>query len=139
MPFPVRGLLAGLAIGIAGTLLVTHLTGPSKSVPEQLESALHCDDGAADQTAAIAHHTGGYSLWAATHAERLLGIGCDAGPATIYMRYSPYRSMLDHALATMRGYGPVCVVEPGLFGGRALGPKLLGELCDDVGGEVRVL
>jgi hypothetical protein len=134
-----KGLLAGLALGIAGTLLVVHFSGPSKSVPEKLEEALHCDDGPVDQTAAIAHRVAGYSVWAATHAERLMGVGCDAGPATIYLRFSPYRSTLDDALATMRGYGPVCVVDSGLFEGRALGGGLLDELCDEVGGEVKRL
>ena len=138
-PSVLKGLLVGLVLGIVGTLLVAHFTGPSQSVPEKLEEALHCDDGAVDQTAAIAHHTAGYSLWAATHANRLMGVGCDAGPATIYMRFSPYRSTLAHALATMRGYGRVCVVDPGFFGGRSLGGDLLNELCDEVGGEVRSL
>jgi hypothetical protein len=139
MPSALKALLAGLVLGIAGTLLVVHFTGPSQSVPEKLEEALQCEDGPVDQTAAIAHHTAGYSAWAATHAMRLMGIGCDAGPATIYMRFSPYRSTLAHALATMRGYGPVCVVDSGLFGGRSLGGGLLNDLCDEVGGEVRRL
>jgi hypothetical protein len=139
MPSVLKGLVAGLVLGIVGTVLVVHFTGPSKSVPEKLEEALHCHDGAVDQTAAIAHHTSGYSLWAATHAVRLMGVGCNTGPATIYMRFSPYRSDLDHALATMRGYGPVCVVDPGFFGGRSLGGGLLADLCDDVGGEIRRL
>ncbi len=134
-----KGLGVGLLLGIAGTLLVVHVTDPEKSVPERLEEALHCEDGPADSTAAVAHHTAGYSIWAATHAERLLGIGCDAGPATIYMRFSPYRSTLEHAMATMRGYGRVCVVDSGLFGGRSLGGDLLKELCDEVGGEIRDL
>ena len=139
MPSVLKGLFAGLALGIAGTLLVVHLTGPSKSVPEKLEEALHCDDGPVDQTAAIAHRVAGYSLWAVMHADRLVGVGCDAGPGTIYMRFSPYRSTLDDALATMRGFGPVCVVDSGLFEGRALEGNLLDELCDEVGGEVRRL
>ena len=66
-------------------------------------------------------------------------IGCDAGPATIYMRFSPYRSTLEDALATMRGYGRVCIVDSGLFEGHSLGGGLLDELCDEVGGEVRSL
>ena len=139
MSSTLKGLGVGLILGIAATLLVVHISGPEKNVPERLEEALHCDDGPVDQTAAIAHHTAGYSVWAATHADRLLGVGCDAGPATIYMRFSPYRSTLEHALATMRRYGPVCVVEPGLFGGRQLGGNLLDELCDEVAGEVRDL
>lgn len=138
-PSLLKGLLAGLLLGIVGTLLVPHFTGPSKSVPEKLEDALQCDDGPVDQTAAIAHRVSGYSVWATTHAERLMGIGCDAGPATIYMRFGLYRSTVDDALASMRGYGSVCVVDSGLFGGRSLGGGLLNELCDEVGGEVRSL
>jgi hypothetical protein len=55
------------------------------------------------------------------------------------MRFSPHRATVDRALATMRGYGPVCVVEHGLFGGRQLGAGTFDELCDEVGGDVRDL
>ncbi len=39
----------------------------------------------------------------------------------------------------MRGFGPVCVVRNGFFGGRSLGGGLLPRLCETVGGRVRVL
>jgi hypothetical protein len=132
-------LAIGLVLGIAGTLLVSHVSGQGENVAEQLEAALRCDDGPINQTAAIAHHTAGYSLWASTHAERLYGIGCDAGPATILLEFSPYGSDLEHALATMRGFGAVCVVHHGVFEGRSLGSQLLRELCSDVGGQIRVV
>jgi hypothetical protein len=119
-------------------VLGSHVTA-GMSVPERLEEELRCDGGPIDQTAAIAHHTAGYSVWATTHAVRLLGVGCGAGPATIYMRFSPHRATVDRALATMRGYGPVCVVEHGLFGGRQLGAGTFDELCEEVGGDVRDL
>jgi hypothetical protein len=116
-----------------------HFTAEAnKSTPERLEEALHCDDGPIDQTAATAHHTSRYSVWAATHAVRLYGIGCDAGPATIFLEFSPYKSDLEHALATMRGFGAVCVVNYGLFHGRHLSPIKLEDLCEEVDGEIRV-
>jgi hypothetical protein len=65
-----------------------------------VEEALHCDDGWVYQDAATAHHTAGYSRWAATHAHPIYGIGCDTGPATIYLQFRPYVDRyLDHALA----------------------------------------
>ena len=134
-----RFLIAGVLIGAAGTLLVVHFAGGSdKSIPERLEEALHCDDGVADLPAAIAHHTAGFSEWAVMHADRISGIGCDAGPATVYMRYSPYGLDTKHALATLDGYGPVCVVDHGFFEGRSLNQGQLLELCESVGGKIAV-
>lgn len=134
-----KPLIAGVLIGVVGTLLVAHFAGGSdKSIPERLEEALHCDDGVADLPAAIAHHTAGFSEWAVTHANRISGIGCDAGPATVYMQYSPYGSDTNHALATLDGYGPVCVVDHGFFDGRSLNQGQLPELCDSVGGKIAV-
>jgi len=135
----VSNLVAGLILGVAGTLLVMHFTAEAtKGTPERLEEALHCDDGPIDQTAATASRAGRYSVWAATHAVRLYGVGCDAGPATILLEFSPWKSDLDHAIATMRGFGPVCVVNHGFFDGRLLKPIQLEDLCAEVGGEIRV-
>jgi hypothetical protein len=134
----VGALVIGLALGIAGALLVSNVAGQDENVAERLEAALQCDDGPVNQTAAIAHHTAGYSPWASTHAERLYGIGCDAGPATILLEFSPYRSQLQHALATMSGFGAVCVIGHGFFGGQSLKP-LFRELCEHVGGKIEVV
>jgi hypothetical protein len=129
------GLLVGAAVALAVVLLIDRA---DRGVPERLEAALHCDDGPSEQTAAIASRAGRYSTWAATHASRLYGIGCDAGPATIYIQFSPYRSTLERALATMRGFGPLCVVDHGFFDGRLLSPIKLRDLCDEVDGEIRI-
>jgi hypothetical protein len=132
-----KGLAAGLALGVVGTLLVAHFTA-DENIADRLEDALHCDDGWVYQTAATAHHTAGYSMWAATHGSPMYGIGCNTGPATIYLQFSPYRRQVAHALATMEGYGPVCVVDHGFFEGRSLGPVRLQDLCAEVGGEIRI-
>jgi hypothetical protein len=133
-------LVVGLMLGVAGTLLIVHFTAEAnESTSERLEEALHCDDGPINQTAATASRTGRYSVWAATHAVGLYGIGCDAGAATILLEFSPYKSDLEHALATMRGFGPVCVVNYGFFDGRLLKPIQLEDICAEVGGEIRVL
>jgi hypothetical protein len=134
-----KPLVAGVLIGVSGTLLVAQLAESSeKEVPERLEEALHCSDGPVSLPAAIAHHTGRYSEWAVTHAIRIVGIGCDTGPATIFMQFSPYRSELAHALATIRGFGTVCVVDHGVFDGKSLnGRTELEELCSAVDGEMR--
>lgn len=132
-------LIAGVLIGVVGTLLIVHSAGDSdKTIPERLEEALHCDDGVADLPAATAHHTAGFSEWAVTHADRISGIGCDAGPATVYMHYSPYGPDTKHALATLDEYGPVCVVDHGFFEGRTLNRGQLLALCDSVGGKIAV-
>lgn len=130
----------GLLLGVVGTLLVFYATSlGGKSVPEELESALHCSDGASDLPASIARHTAGYSEWAATHASRIYGIGCDAGPATVFLQFSPYRHEVEHALASIRGFGAVCVVDHGIFSGKSLnGRAQLEELCSDVGGQIEV-
>lgn len=130
----------GLLLGVMGTLLVVYATSiGGKSVPEELESALHCSDGAADLPASIARHTAGYSEWASTHASRIYGIGCDAGPATVFLQFSPYRHEVQHALASIRGFGAVCVVHYGIFDGKSLnGRGQLEELCSDVGGRIEV-
>ena len=135
-----KGLIAGLLLGIAGTFLVTQFTSDSKNTAEKLEAALHCDDGPSDQTAATASRVGRYSEWAAMHAIRLYGVGCDAGPATIVLEFSPYvyRSSVERALTTMRGFGPVCVVGDSFFDGRLLKPLSLRDLCSSVGGEIRI-
>lgn len=54
------------------------------------------------------------------------------------MQYSPYGSDTKHALATLDGHGPVCVVDHGFFGGRSLNRGQLPELCDSVGGKIAV-
>jgi hypothetical protein len=136
-----KPLIAGVILGVIGTLLVGYISArEGRSVPDALEEALHCSDGPVDLPASIAQRTGGYSSWAATHAERIFGIGCDAGPATIYLQFSPYRSELAHALASIRGFGPVCVVDHGVFDGKSLNGKgELEELCSEVNGELRVI
>ena len=130
----------GLLLGAVGTLLVfyaTSLTG--KSVPEKLEDSLRCTDGVTDLPAVIARRTAGYSDWATAHASRIYGIGCNAGPATVFLQFSQYRHEVDHALASIRGFGPVCVVDHGIFGGRSLnGRSQFEELCSDVGGQIKV-
>ena len=137
-----KALLAGLLLGVATTLLVVHFTDDDKdqNTAERLEAALHCDDGPSNQTAAGASRIGRYSKWAATNAIRLYGVGCDAGPATIVLEFSPYvyRSSVERALKTMRGFGPVCVVGDSFFDGRLLKPLSLRDLCSEVGGEVRI-
>jgi hypothetical protein len=132
------GLIVGLIVGVVGTFLFVHFSKDT-SVGEELADALGCSPPV-NQQAAIAHHTSGYSEWAATHAIRILGVGgCETGPATIYMRFSPYGDDLQHALASMHGFGPVCVVRHGLFEGRSLNSGELESLCAMVGGTVHKL
>ena len=147
MPAWLKGLMAGLLIGVAGMLLVDHLTG-DKGVPEQLAEAIGCSegsDGVHPSTAARAHRMFdgpyGYSWFAATHAERVLGVnGCDpVGPATSYLEFDEGTEM-SHVLATLDNFGAVCVVGQAVFEGKVLdGREHLEELCEEVGGELKIL
>ena len=143
-----KGLVAGLLIGVAGMLLVGHLTEGAEGVPERLAEAIGCSegsDGVHPSTAARAHRMFdgpyGYSWFAATHAERVLGVnGCDpVGPATGYLEFGEEIEM-GHVLATLDNFGAVCVVGQAVFEGKVLnGREHLEELCEEVGGELEVL
>jgi hypothetical protein len=101
-----------------------------------LEAALECPDDPTDVPAAIAHHSGGYPEWVVDHADRIYGVGCNLGPGAIFLQYSPYGPDVKHALAALRDFGPVCVIDHGLFDGRALDKGQLGDLCSKVGGKI---
>lgn len=129
---------------MAATLVVQHFTADEQGVPEQLSEALGCSGGVHPSTAAAAHHAGGgpdgFSWFAATHAERILGInGCDSvGPATTYLEFGD-QTDVDHVLATLDHFGAVCVVNRAIFEGTLLdGRTQLEELCTEVGGELKV-
>lgn len=142
-----KGLAAGLLIGAVATLLVSSIVDSDKDLPERIAEELGCSDGADGvhpSSAARAHHAfdgpHGYSWFAATHAERVLGItGCgDAGPATAYLEFSDYMDM-RHVLATLDNFGAVCQVDQALFEGKVLdGRSHLEDLCDAVGGELKI-
>jgi hypothetical protein len=135
----VKGLLAGLIAGIAGTLLVVHLTD-GEDLPQELADALHCS-APIPQTAAGVHHgqVGSISWFAATHADRIAYVGCDLGPGTRYLHY-PGRFPMSHVLATLDRVGAVCVKDEAFFDGALLnGRDQLEELCSDVGGRLAVL
>jgi len=143
-----KGLLAGLLIGVAGTLLVGHFTGDHEELPERIAGELGCSDGADGihpSTAARAHRyfgpSDGFSWFAVTHAERILGInGCDTfSPATSYLEFGDGIEM-EHVLATLNNFGAVCLVSHAVFEGKVLnGRPLLEELCSAVDGELKVL
>ncbi|HKT83777.1 MAG TPA: hypothetical protein VJQ84_08070 [Solirubrobacterales bacterium] len=135
----------GLLIGVVATLLAGYVIEErDKDVPEQLTEALGCSDGIYPSSAAAVHHAPpGYhrfSWFAATHAERILGInGCEpVGPATTYLEFGDWMNM-RHVLATLDNLGAVCVVGQALFDGELLsGRAQLEELCDTVGGQLEV-
>ncbi len=132
-----KGALVGATLGVAAVLLVSALTRGS-NVEQELADGLNCP-GPDGSTAAIAHHTAGYSLYAADHASSIFGEGCEAGPATTFIRFGG-KQYFHRPLASMRGYGAVCLVDNGLFGGRNLnGKKQLEDLCEHVGGSLSVL
>lgn len=140
-----KGLTAGVLIGVAGFLLINRLGGDSRGTPEQLAAALGCSAGVNPSSAAAAHHANdgpyGYSWFAATHAEQVLYInGCDpVGPGTHYLQFSPYTQM-SHVLATLRYFKAVCVVDHAIFDGKLLNDRAhLKELCAEVGGKLKVL
>lgn len=147
MPAWLKGLIAGLLIGVAGMLLVDRVGG-DQGVPEQLAEVLGCSDGSEGvhpSTAARAHRMFdgpyGYSWFAATHAERVLGVnGCDpVGPATSYLEFDEGTEM-SHVLATLNNFGAVCVVGQAVFEGKVLdGRTHLEEVCEEVGGELEAL
>jgi hypothetical protein len=133
-----KGFVVGALVCAAGLLLHNEVTDDGSSVPQQISDALGCSSPAS-QTAAYAHRGPGYSLFAASHADRILGIGgCETGPATMYLRFGSSIE-LRHALATLKGYGPLCVLDNAIFEGRVLSSRNeLEELCAKVGGAVKV-
>lgn len=140
-----RGLIAGLLIGVVATLLVQHFTTSDQDLPEQIAEELGCSGGVHPSTAAAAHHAwggpNGFSWFSVTHAERILGVnGCDSvGPATTYLEFGDQIEMRN-VLATLDNFGSVCVVGQSVFEGKLLnGRDQLGELCEKVGGELKVL
>ncbi|MGB7587868.1 MAG: hypothetical protein WBM00_04090 [Solirubrobacterales bacterium] len=135
----IKGLIAGVLVGIAVVLLVGRFTGDSESVPQELADTLGCPSPA-PQTAAWAHHGPGYSRFSANHANLILGIGgCETGPATLYLRYGAAMDM-SHVLATLHRFGAVCVVGHAIFDGKVLnGRPQLRELCAEVGGTLKIL
>jgi hypothetical protein len=136
------GLVCGLIIGIAGTLLIPKLWQGNESVPEQLVDALNCPTPI-PQTAAAAHHAdegpNGYSWFAATHADEISYAGCDTGPGTLYLHF-PNSIEMGHVLASLRHFGAVCVVGNGVFEGTILNGRVqLEELCRQLGGSLDIL
>ena len=143
-----KWLAAGLVIGVAATLLVSTVTGSDSDLPEQIAQELGCSDGADGvhpSSAAAAHRAfdgpNGYSWFAATHANRVLGInGCDpVGPATSYLEFADSMDM-THVLATLDHFGAICLVGHSVFEGKILnGRKHLEEVCEAVGGDLKIL
>lgn len=143
-----KGLAAGLLIGVVATLLVGSIVASDKNVPERIAEELGCSDGVDGlhpSTAAAAHRyfggPNGFSWFAATHADRVLGInGCDpVGPATSYLQFSDQIDM-RHVLATLDNFGAVCLAGQAVFEGKVLnGREHFEELCNSVGGELKVL
>jgi hypothetical protein len=143
-----KWLAVGLLIGVAATLLVEHITADDEGIPEQLAEALGCSDGVDGvhpSTAARAHRyfgrSDGFSWFAVTHAERILGVnGCDSvGPASSFLEFGEETDM-RHVLATLDHFGAVCIVDLSVFEGKVLnGRAHLEELCQTVGGQLKVL
>lgn len=131
-----KGLFAGILLGVAGTLAVHHFASGDDSVPQQLADALGCPSPT-PHNAAYAHHGPGYSVFAAEHAVKILGIGgCETGPATMYLEYEASMDM-SHVLATLHRFGAVCVLNHAIFEGKVLnGRAQLKELCAEVGGRL---
>jgi len=145
MPGWLKGLVAGLLIGVADALLVGQLTHDENGVPEQLAEALGCPEGVSPLTAAADHYSedgpNGYSWFAATHAQRMLYVnGCDpVGPGASYLEFGSGIEM-GHVLASLRHCGAVCVVGQAVFDGKLLnGRTQLEELCAKVEGRIEVL
>jgi len=148
MAIPLKGLVAGMLIGIAGVLLIGHVADRNQGVPEQLAEALGCStgsDGLRPKSARDAQRyfgrNDGFSRFAATRAERILSIsGCDPlGPATTYLDFGP-RTNMNRVLKTLDNFGAVCVVGQAVFEGKVLdGRTHFEELCDRVGGELEHL
>lgn len=148
MAIALKGLAGGIAIGVVGVLLIGHIANRNQGVPEQLAEALGCStgsDGLRPKSARDAQRyfgrDDGFSWFAATHAERILSIsGCDPlGPATTYLDFGP-RTDMSLVLRTLSNFGAVCVVRQALFEGKVLdGRARFEELCDTVGGELKVL
>lgn len=143
-----KWLAVGLLIGVAATLLIERIAAHDEGVPEQLAEALGCSDGAGGvhpSTAARAHryfgNSDGFSWFAVTHAERILGVnGCDpVGPASSFLEFGGDTDM-GHVLTTLDHFGAVCVVDQSVFEGKVLnGRTHLEDLCTDVDGELKVL
>lgn len=143
-----KWLAAGLLIGVAVTLLVSSFAGSDPDLPERIAENLGCSDGAEGvhpSSAAAAHHAfdgpNGYSWFAATHANRVLGInGCDpVGPATRYLEFDDGTNM-SHVLATLDHFGAVCVVGHSVFEGRLLnGLSQFEHLCEAVSGDLKTV
>jgi hypothetical protein len=133
-----KGILVGLVVGVAGTVAVMHGT-EAEDVPQELADALHCP-APIDQTAAGVHNGEfGISWFAATHADRIAYIGCETGPGTRYLGYTPYFPM-SHVLATLHRLKAVCVKDQAFFDEALLnGRDQLKELCDKVGGRLELL
>ncbi|HEX5763152.1 MAG TPA: hypothetical protein VFY04_08525 [Solirubrobacterales bacterium] len=148
MAIPLKGLVAGMLIGIAGVLLVGHIADRNQGVPEQLAEALGCSTGSSGLRPSSARDAqryfgrdDGFSRFAATNAERILDIsGCDPlGPATTYLEFGP-RTNMNRVLKTLDNFGAVCVVGQAVFEGKVLDGRVhFEELCDTVGGELKVL
>jgi len=140
-----KWLVAGLIVGVVATLLVQHLATADQDVPERIADELGCSDGVHPSTAAAAHHASdgshGFSWFSVTHADRILAINnCSSlGPTTTYLEFSDQVD-IQHVLATLDNFGAVCVVGQALFEGKLLdGRAQLSELCETVGGELKVL
>jgi hypothetical protein len=136
-----KGLVAGVLIGAIGALMVKGLAADREGIPNRLADALECPSPI-PETAASAHHAHdgpyGYSWFAATHAERILYIGCETGPGTTYMRYGSAIDM-GHMLATLHHHGAVCLVGQAVFDGKLLnGRAQLEELCASLDGKLEV-
>ncbi len=143
-----KGLAAGLLIGVVATLLAGSIVDSNKDVPERIAEELGCSDGVEGlhpSTAAAAHRyfggPNGFSWFAATHADRVLGVnGCDpVGPATSYLEFSDQMDM-RHVLATLNNFDAICLVGQAVFEGKVLnGREHFEELCNSVGGELKIL
>jgi hypothetical protein len=140
MRVALKPLLAGILVGVMGTLLVAHvLDKVGRDVPKQLTDALQCP-GPIPSTPAAARHAedgpNGYSWFAATHADRIVYTGCDLGPGALYLHFDPGIE-ISHVLTTLDHFGAVCVAEHGVFDGKILdGRTQLEDLCDEVGGRL---